>query len=255
MATKQPALEDDDTFAALSESEKEALANALVSDLGETFKATTKRAGQLSYLVLRHRPTKLDMVVIPGGFCELGYGTRDRNIVNIWLGPDNPRPELKRFIDDRIPSFKPPRMMRIEPFLAGYELVSPKALSSLLQRRRELAYVSADEAVSAAKAAGCRLLSEEEWEYLARDGGGETFVGRADDTWYLDAAWQADTPLRGLSALGLPEWTQGEDEVVRRGFWYGRAHFEDAVPNALAVLREPAAETTRPHSFRLARSL
>lgn len=207
-------------------------------------------------------------VAIPGGVFEMGL--RDADLARV---------EHLGIGDDLVRRARPIRRVTIRPFLC--------ARSPLRDRDGALEFFDAEEATRAlARRRGFRVMSEAEWEYVARNCGQTSFLGTDDPraaVALVEAATEAeddpestvdDQTALGLRALPWGEfvadgWHPDYIGAPRQGPWDPPRHLtcfrggtangfpyqrESDVVECLAALRSPPPPSDR-LCLRLAREL
>jgi formylglycine-generating enzyme required for sulfatase activity len=130
----------------------------------------------------------MDLVSLPGGTFRMG------------LGDDELAELQRRRLDPAALSATPAREVKVAAFRCLRAPLSPEVVAPLADYTTLLdaALVTAADAVKVAKALRMRLLSEAEWEYVARMGG---------TTWLLDRRGRRPaTHALGIEGLALGSW-------------------------------------------------
>lgn len=118
---------------------------------------------------LVHVPTGLDFRLIPGGQFEMGLTESDLEELSHWIGFTK---QFRKFLDTEFASAQPPHAVLVKPFLCSVRVLTHAQLCSLGYSDVRTGAVTRPEALHAARHHGCRLPSEAELEWLARDGQG-----------------------------------------------------------------------------------
>lgn len=161
-------------FSSASMQDRREWVAALCSDLGETWSFEAKP--ELDAVVAHHAPTDLDFVVVPGGRYVMGLRSSDWSALGSHLELTQQRRE---WLTRSTQNLLPPHEIEVRPFLAARHLLSPDHVENLSEGRFEGRFCHAlgrEDARELARSLGFRLLSEAEWEWLARDGGKESFT-------------------------------------------------------------------------------
>ena len=167
----------------------------LAARLGGEWQAETPTRGE-DALPLMHAPTAARFVAVPGGRFEMGITDADLEEAAEhfdWTSP------VAALVDTLASHARPTRCVEVLPFLVQRTLLSDlQVIRRLSGDRVQTDSVSRAEALSLASAAGFRLPSEAELEWLARDGGRFHFV--------LDAAAGPRPSRFGVESLFDGEW-------------------------------------------------
>jgi formylglycine-generating enzyme required for sulfatase activity len=164
-------------------------------------------------------------VEIPGGTFEMGLGKGERKRLQALV----PRDLLKAF--DAVADACPPRAVTVAPFRCAVKPLSPDQSKSFGGSSDMYFGAAANEAKVAAriaKAQGVRMLTEKEWEFVARDGGKRAWG--ADLEALLKRAIEGGKPAKmkpnrwGIEELEVPVWVDTGAktlEVARSIAWSG----------------------------------
>lgn len=140
--------------------------------------------------------TGVAFVQLPGGSLEIGLRAKERVLVDTLLGSDPPKIRWPRA-----------RKLKVKPFLVSTAALSPEVVGPIVSSYEtygsDAAHVSAQDAVKILAELGYRLLTEAEWEYVARSGGTGSWAAnpgrRAGSGAYKRNAF-------GVSNLGFGTW-------------------------------------------------
>jgi hypothetical protein len=155
---------------------------------------------------LQHRPTGLSFVVVPGGDMVLGLSEADRLRAREWLPDDE---TLAEALDELARSAGPPTRVEVRPFLVTTLPLSTAELTRL--SGGEVAFDTPvwNESRALAASHGFRLPTEQELEWLRRDGGnGSLFVELSDGPRGPRA--KPLTSRFGVGDLHFPEWADDD---------------------------------------------
>lgn len=141
-------------------------ADALSRALGPEFTPARSAAGTLGLPMVRHA-SGVEFVLIPGGTFEMGLSTTEERALLAAMRTPDGRAAAKELAR----AARPRHQVRVAPFLCA---------RAPLVEDGSVALVSAAEAARMVKRAKLRLLSEAEWEYVARDGGSRAWIGLDD---------------------------------------------------------------------------
>jgi hypothetical protein len=177
------------------------LARRIAERLGPEFQAREELLGSAALPGLIHLPTGAPFVIPPTGHFEMGFTERDRDALRAAVTACE---WVDAFADDLAHTSRPVRAVRVKPFAVS---VRPLKLDevSKIQRSRSPAdtFLRAD-AIHFVESTGCRLPSEAELEWLAREGGQHSFAADGLRAYTRDGAY----PEQG--AWGLERLTRGE---------------------------------------------
>ncbi|MCB9594493.1 MAG: hypothetical protein H6719_17305 [Sandaracinaceae bacterium] len=183
-ATWQAALADIEAWRRASPALRTEAVEAVAADLGasraalgQSLEATPHRHGPDGLGALTHHPSGLELILVPGGLMNMGFAGDDiLDVLEVFDGE-----ELEALAEGDLEYAgmfgvsRPPRVVRVSPFLATSRVVAPASLV-------DAAPSGTEGALAAVAALGFRLPSEAEWEWIGREGGATSFVGlpRAD---------------------------------------------------------------------------
>jgi formylglycine-generating enzyme required for sulfatase activity len=156
-----------------------AVLQSIASALGAEYEALAARVGNEHLGVVKHRPTGLELVAIPGGTFTMGLREEELDEI-VRLAPAELADDLRALA----PGARPTHFVQVDAFLCARAPLSRGQAERVLGpldadvERPEMgdgpdviAYLSRAEAARAARSFGLRVVCEAEWEYLARDGG------------------------------------------------------------------------------------
>ena len=216
------------TWRAAPEDRRLAWARALADTLGDGFVALSDLVGATGLTAVHEVHTGLDWVAIPGGRCSIGLGAGELAPLLRAVGrPCRPMEEYRALLT---PS-QPAREVRVEPFLCtrvpvpqshargGHPWVLIEADHGFGPDRDWPVVVDRAEARELAAGLDARLMSEAEWEYVARGGGQSPWLHGAAAPEGMEAAVDAlvEAPLAehlrdascgpfGVWGLLVPGW-------------------------------------------------
>ncbi|MEZ4247699.1 MAG: hypothetical protein R3B99_05610 [Polyangiales bacterium] len=124
------------------------------------------RRGLDALVAFRDPRVDAEMLLVPGGTFVMGFASDDLlDVVRVFE-----REELREaeHLADALASSRPPRAVTVRPFLASRGRI-PEEVLLAASKEKELS--------KALRALGLRLLSEAEWEWIAREGDEVSFVG------------------------------------------------------------------------------
>lgn len=131
------ALDDFDRFSALSADEKLAIATEIAAELGGDFRAGAGLVGEAQLATLLHVPSRITLVLIPGGTFVIGFTADDQAAVERYF--DRKRePDVFAFVEEHMRAMTPAREVRVRPFaITRQRLATLDALSPPAMRARE----------------------------------------------------------------------------------------------------------------------
>ena len=233
-------LEDVDRLRAADTGERRRATEELASRLGADWQAEEPSPAE-DALPLLHTPTGLRFVAIPGGRFEMGLSEADMEEAAEHVDWTS---TIAAIAEGFAKMARPVHPVEVRPFLASRTLLLDVGLIQRLSGGK-IAYdsVSREEARELVRAAGFRLPSETELEWIARDGGRchftldvatarkpasrfgveQVFWGEwAEDDWHpsYDGAPSTSTPWLDGAEQGVyrhaggPEMMQSRDELL-----------------------------------------
>jgi len=238
-------LMDLDTFLATSSERREDIGRKTTAALGEDW-SPTGLVGAKKLCAVRYAPLDLVFVVVPGGRFEMGFREDDRAAVARVM--DIADPWVVDFLSECEKDARPVRKVAVRPYLFTQTFLSDEQIE-LIDPEYSANGVNFPSAKRLSAAAGFRLPSEAEWEWVAREGGSLHFACDAPARFQgkhlssfdlqngfgvedlLGAQWMADDPhptYQGAPATSEPwldpdkkpatleQQRRGEDGV-RRG--------------------------------------
>ncbi|MDI1482409.1 hypothetical protein [Polyangium sp. y55x31] len=161
-----------------------ALAATIAEGLGSAFVPGETLVGAAGLPTVLHRPTNMRFVAIPGGTFGMGLSETEIEEIAALYAPLGRADEARDFVRW---STQPPRRVRVLPFLCALAPVT----DHLAHARLADMYPGEDEGYAPSDAPvpfaprlaaelrgvlGFRLLSEAEWEWVAREGGARTWL-------------------------------------------------------------------------------
>ncbi|MDI1432373.1 formylglycine-generating enzyme family protein [Polyangium sorediatum] len=171
-------------LAALAPSARLALAAAMAEGLGRAFAPGDTLVGAAGLPTVLHRPTELRFVAIPGGTFVMGLSDTEMGEITALYAPLGRADEARDLVRW---STQPPRRVHVRPFLCALLPVTDRLAHARLADMYpgdDEGYVPSDTPVPftprlAAELRGVlgfRLLSEAEWEWIAREGGARAWL-------------------------------------------------------------------------------
>lgn len=196
-----------DQYRSLDSSVRLELAFNLAEQLGEDWEAHDF-VGDAELATLRHLPTNMLFVAIPGGSFEMGLSDADLE-------------EARRYIDDQYVEHhlklegdwaRPVHTVSVAPFLLGMDITMPKQVRVLSDGAfRGESFVPAKALEFAQVVGAFRLPSEAEFEWVMREGGAVRFVADAARQFAETGRWPfPHTNGWGFKRLNANAWTADE---------------------------------------------
>lgn len=181
------ALGSSEAFAALGSAQRRALAAEIATALGASFSASAELAGAAALPCVLHRPTGQRFIAICGGKMVMGLSAEEVDEIVRLYAPLSRAEEARQHA---LWATQPPRAVEIRPFLCASMPMTKRIAAPLLADL--LHDGSAEEAPLEAPigfrpriaaelrgALGMRMLSEAEWEWIAREGGARHWLGQS----------------------------------------------------------------------------
>lgn len=193
-------------FAKLTAAKRKALAAELAAHLGEGW-SVEKGDGVL----LRHAPTDLVFVAVPGGTFAMGLTEADVAAIRRDLAK---LPDLDDAIARLRRSALPERSVEVAPFLASRAPLTWQEVERLSKKQQSGMYcyvLPRADARRLASKLGFRLCSEAELQWVARDAGKTTFVLDAVAKMGRVKGMSDRIPSRfGLQGLFCQQWAEDD---------------------------------------------
>ncbi len=176
-------------FTARSTDERLALAAKLAKALGDCAPHPTL-VGSAQLAAVTHDPTGVVLVAIPGG--KFTMGLRDDELPDLKRGVfgADPKQRFDRELDTWCAASRLAHPVAVTPFLCAASVVYPDGRAKPSDDDDEDPWyegAAASKLVTTLAKLKLRLLSEAEWEYVAREGG--------ERSWIVDAAGKSGFDL------------------------------------------------------------
>jgi hypothetical protein len=178
------ALLDRASLAALAPPARLEMASAIAAALGPAFQPHPELVGNAGLPAVRHEPSGLLFVAIPGGQLTMGLSPEEIAEIAALYAPLGRADEAR---DAVTWSTQPPHLVGVLPFLCAVQPVSDRLAHALvpdLFRGDEEGFVPGERAARVRPsiaagirgALGMRFLSEADWEWIAREGGARRWL-------------------------------------------------------------------------------
>jgi hypothetical protein len=211
-ASAWPELTSVEAWAALADADRAGVVDALAAGLGADFQ---RRGTTL------HHISGVDLVPVPGGAFELGLGRAEARELKKVVGAGGP--EAQAMAKDYPRQVRPVRSVTLPPFLCGSAPASRAQVAAVLgapvdpgdlddANPHRVALISARLAAYL-RSDTLRLLSEAEWEWVARAGGTRAWLcGEVEaDAWIERIAasrLQLDGHPWGVHGMAWGTWVE-----------------------------------------------
>ena len=248
-------------YSALSAAERRRLASELAEQLGVSWQPARSSHAR-RFVLLRNSDLNLDFVAVTGGEYLRGLSEVDEQAAAEHV---DLTAAVRQTLDELALSARPVHALHVRPFLVTREPLSEAALIELTEGGYRRASFGVGEARSLAERLGLRLISEAEYEWLARDGGRFSFtldlanqrksIGRDDRklpsrfgvTGLFGEHWTADDwhdSYLGAPSTSNPWYEGGETTVYRGGFLLAGMQSTEELLWALAAVRQARRTTS-----------
>ncbi|GAB4213847.1 MAG: hypothetical protein OHK0013_38070 [Sandaracinaceae bacterium] len=209
-----------------------------------------------------HLPTGLELAVVPAASFEMGL--RDADVRQL-----SEHVALEGAVEASLASLRrratPTRQVYVPAFVVTARPLDTDEVRRSSEGRLRSDRVTRDEARELAASLRLRLPSEAELEYLAREGGAQSFVANAASVWRRTGRLPRRS-AQGIEGLHLGEWSDddwhddyvgapsdarawrsgGERGVYRGAFPFGFDEGPETLVNALACHRGRGALSGEP---------
>lgn len=196
-----------------SKAEKEESLNNLPAHItaNYSFKEFT---GAYELAVFTYKDTEHEFVLIPGGKCNIGFTVDDVFCVLQALKASERKQALEESYPSDINEARPARTVHFKPFLVSKEAID---------------YGDLDKAKTVFEEHNWRLISESEWEYLAREGGNNIWTSVKVPKNTLTPTSRNKLELLDENAFGI---VQLHEESIVADAWHN--DYTNAPTNQLA---------------------
>jgi formylglycine-generating enzyme required for sulfatase activity len=201
----------------LEASQKTKTARSLAKSLGEGF-TFVDFVGAHGLMRFQHTALKLHFIAIPGGKYSMGL-TDDEKKELTRLAKKHDNEEAKFFARDIAETARPVHEVKLPPFLCAQAPITGAQgkkftkSAELLGGRHNIYWYGAKVVLNLTTQSDTRLLTEAEWEYVARAGGTRTWLnGEEDPEAYVQRIrsgklLEDDHPF-GVCGLGWGTWVE-----------------------------------------------
>ena len=201
----------------LEASQKNKVAKSLAKSLGEDF-SFVDLVGVHQLARFQNAKLKLHFIAIPGGKYSMGLTDDEKNELTR-LAKKHGIEEAKYFARDIAETARPAHTVKLPPFLCAQAPVTGAQgkkftkLAELLDGHHKIYWYGAKAALQLTEQSDTRLLTEAEWEYIARAGGTQTWLsGEEDPQAYVQRIrsgklLEDDHPF-GVCGLGWGTWVE-----------------------------------------------
>jgi len=182
MPAPWPELATVEAFAALSDMDRHALASRLTAALGAGHAAHPELVGAARLAAVRHAPTGLLLVAVPGGRHTMGLRDDEIDDARRTLFSQDPKQRFDREVGVwHIARTTPAHEVDVGPFLCATGFVHPDGRAESEEEDasdEDPCFGSAEvvQLVDVIRGHHLRLLSEAEWEWIAREGGRRSWI-------------------------------------------------------------------------------
>ncbi len=224
------------------------LARRIAELLGSEFEPLEELVGPIGLPGLVHVPTGAPFVIPPTGRYEMGFTDRDREALRAAVKTD----WVGAFADELVRTSRPVRAVRVKPFVVSVRPLKLDEVGKIqLGRSPADTFLRAD-AIHFVESTGCRLPSEAELEWLAREGGRHSFAVDGFSAYARDGAypehgeWGLERLTRG--GVGRRRLARRLSRRARRLFSLAARRSTRNLPRILAVRRGRGSERGRARS-------
>lgn len=201
----------------LEAAQKTKTAKSLAKSLGEGF-TFVDLVGAHGLMLFQHTALKLHFIAIPGGKYSMGL-TDDEKKELTRLAKKHGNEEAKFFARDIAETARPVHEVKLPPFLCAQAPITGAQgkkftkSAELLGGSHNIYWYGAKVVLNLTKQSDTRLLTEAEWEYIARVGGTRTWLnGEETQQEYasriLSAKLLEDDHRFGVCGLGWGTWVE-----------------------------------------------
>lgn len=182
MNTSWPELTSVETFGQLDNGSRLELAVRLAAALGQGYLPHPLLVGDVGLAAVRHVDTDLLLVAVPGGYFSMGLrGDEIEDLGRTLFGEDTERRFKPDFLERYLRTCTPVRTVKVRPFLCATGFVHHDGRAETEEEDAQdedpsIVPEFAADAIAALRGHGMRLLSEAEWEWVAREGGRRSWI-------------------------------------------------------------------------------
>jgi formylglycine-generating enzyme required for sulfatase activity len=177
-----PELTTVETFVSLSDTDRHALAARVAAALGAEHSAHPELVGAARFAAVRHAPTGLLLVAVPGGRYTMGLREAEIDDMRRTVFGEDPKQRFDREVGGwHLARTTPAHQVDVAPFLCatGFVHHDGRAESEEEDASDEDPWLDRGHVIPLVhilRGHGLRLLSEAEWEWIAREGGRRSWI-------------------------------------------------------------------------------
>jgi len=250
-----------------SPADRRAIVATVATALGNGFLPEPDLLGRAGLGAVRHQDTNIVFLLIPGGEFDMGLSNAEEaELITRISGSASPdeRQRVESELSVHLAALRPVHRVHVRPFLCAREHLS----SALVLEKLTLSYADdladfgdaatlrAADAPAAARTFGFRLLSDAEWEYVAREGGATSWCVRPEALQAFDVSEKSenDFGIRHLaSAAGewvADQWHETYDGAPAVSVTWDASETAGVHRGAHTSLQDPIEAMTAHAAFR-----
>jgi formylglycine-generating enzyme required for sulfatase activity len=218
MPTTWPELSTLVAFTSLTEEARRSLAARIAAALGAAYAAHSDLVGAARLPAVRHEPTGLVFAAVPGGTFTMGLRDDETEDLRRTVLRDDPKNRFDREIaGHHIPQMTPAHEVEVRPFLCATDFITAQG-EPVTEDYCDDPSITAEyaaEVVAKLRAHGQRLLSDAEWEWVAREGGRRSWILDVTGKWGMGLDDMREDPA---NAWGIRRLKSAMGEFVADGW-------------------------------------